>query len=241
MRAILPVARHTRNLASVRSAPCPPSPVSLRTILLNDSHRLAVRPLLPGRNWQEIEKIMQIHGDSTTCSMSRGAPRSGPMDYKEARSLMDLWNDPFIFGAIISLLPRSWDQDHLLQQYLEQEKVVGMMALTLPGSREGEEGQFGIALAQEHQGKGFGTASLRWLLSEGFAPPAFDSAANFGEGDSFSRLNGAEMIQGETLTSNVRARQCWSKLGFKEVGEKEGKVHVRITRAEWQESQKASR
>lgn len=77
MRAMLPVARHTRNLASVRSAPCPPSPVSLRTILLSESHRLAVRPLLPGRNWNEIEKIMAIHGDSTTCSMSRGERRDG--------------------------------------------------------------------------------------------------------------------------------------------------------------------
>lgn len=132
--------------------------------------------------------------------------------------------------AIISLLPRSWNQDHLLQQYLEKEKVVGMMALTLPGSHEGKEGQFGIALAQEYQvfqlrrrvysslptltsqGKGFGTASLSWLLSEGFAQPSFDSAAEFGEGDSFSRLSGAEIIQGETLTSNLRARQCWSKL-----------------------------
>ncbi|KAL8281525.1 hypothetical protein RQP46_006209 [Phenoliferia psychrophenolica] len=141
----------------------------------------------------DIAHLGRLHADVRTQIQGIGnAPR--PMSKAFAEKLSKFSGD--CICSVFVCLPATPEEPETAGE------VIGWMNLNpiSAGAAHHRKTLFGVSLAKEHQGKGYGAEALKWLITWGF------------------HVYGLNRIEGAVFSWNERARKLYQKLGFVEEG-----------------------
>lgn len=138
------------------------------------------------------ELIRKINSDPTTFQNTH-ARVARPLAPKDVAELIKLYTEEFDLGVVICLIPADVSTTPL---------PIGTLNLkgTPPGMTHHRFGEIGVMILPEHQGQGFGTEAISWLLDW-----AFDTA-------------GYHRIGLKSFGWNHGARRLYERIGFRHEG-----------------------
>ncbi|KAL8279672.1 hypothetical protein RQP46_007985 [Phenoliferia psychrophenolica] len=154
------------------------------------TERLVFRAFEDATDVATIQRIFSDPGSLTsyTCSL--------PTPLTAARAAELAWVGRPCLAKIVICLPLSEEAQTLAGE------AIGWLYLMGPGEafQQHHRAEFGIALAKEYQGRGYGPEALRWLLDLAFV--GFN----------------LHKVTGDVWAWNTAARALYKKLGFVEEG-----------------------